>query len=189
MQGVDPTVSVDLTLLARLRNGDPAAAAEIANRYRPALLRYTHSLMGNEARAEEITQETLSRLSGPVLPEGSPRPWLYKIARNLCLDALRRQKASPTHAARIQTGFEAARETAGPATRAANNERGELIRKILDAMPEEYRSVLTLRHIEDLSREEIAEVLGVSDAAVKGRLARGSEYLREQLRLITGPPA
>ena len=185
---MDTTVSIDQSLIARLRGGDTAAIAELSTRYRPALMRYARSMMGNDALAEEAVQETLSRLSGPNLPEGHPRPWLYKIARNLCLDALRRQAASPTHAARLNTGFDAPRETAGPATRAAGIERRESIRQILEVMPEEYRSVLTLRHIEELSREEIAEVLGVSEATVKGRLVRGSEYLREQLKNLTGPP-
>jgi RNA polymerase sigma-70 factor (ECF subfamily) len=177
----------DTTRLESLRQGDLAAAAALAESYRPGLVRFARSMLGNDAAAEDAAQEALARLNGVAqLPEGQLRPWLYRVTRNLCLDILRRRKASPTWAGQMPTACEPARSTAGPATRVAAAERDELIRRILDSMPEEYRSVLLLKHFEELSRQEIAAVLEISETAVKGRLVRASEYLREELRKLTG---
>lgn len=176
----------DLELVDRLRSGDAAAAGLLTERHRPALIRYARSLLSHEAQAEEVVQEALARLTLENLPEGPPRPWFYRVTRNLCLDILRRRQISPTYGGGMATGFDPARNTAGPATRAARAERDELIRQILEGMPEDYRSVLMLKHFEDLSRTEIAQVLGLSEQTVKGRLVRASEYLRDELRRITG---
>lgn len=183
---VDNSALSDLDLIGRLRAGDAAAGGLLADRYRAALIRFARSMLTSDVAAEDIAQETLVRLTREELPDGEPRPWLYRIARNLCLDMLRHRNASPTYGGQMPTGFDAAHATAGPATRASSSERSELIRRALDAMPEEYRSVLLLKHFESLSREEIATVLEISEASVKGRLVRGSEMLREELRKLTG---
>lgn len=175
----------DLELLRRLHAGDAAAGGLLADRYRAALVRFARSMLASDATAEDVAQEVLSRLTKEKLPGGPLRPWLYRIARNLCVDLLRRQKVSPTYGGQMPTGFDAPRVTAGPATRAAAIERSESVRRILDAMPEEHRVVLMLKHVENLTREEIASVLEISEATVKGRLVRGSEILRDELRKIT----
>ncbi|RMF71247.1 MAG: sigma-70 family RNA polymerase sigma factor [Planctomycetota bacterium] len=166
----------DEQLLAAVRDGDAHAAAELAQRYQGAITRYCDSYLHDAARAEDIAQEMFAKLCNTEnLPSGPVKPWLYRVARNRCLDLLRRQQRSPTHHNRIRTGFDAARA-----------ERRQLIRQIIDEMPEDYRSVLILKYYEDLSRAEMAEALGVTEATVKGRLARASEYLHEQLRKLTG---
>lgn len=172
--------------MQRLRGGDQEAAAWLVQRYRPALVRFAGAMLRNEGQAEEAAQEALARLNGSELPTGHPRPWLYRVTRNLCLDILRRRQASPTYAGRLPTGYEPPRKTAGPATRIDRQERNERIRQILDDMPQEYREVLILKHFDGLTREEIAEVLDVSPATIKGRLVRGTQYLREQLQKPTG---
>lgn len=177
----------DERLLESARNGDAHAAAELSQRYQAAITRYCDSYLHDATRAEDIAQEMFAKLCDiENLPSGPVKPWLYRVARNRCLDILRRQQRSPTHHNRIRTGFDAARATAGPHTRAVRAERQQLIRQIIDEMPEDYRSVLILKYYEDLSRAEMAEALGVTEATVKGRLARASEYLHEQLRKLTG---
>ena len=181
-----PEIS-DEQLLEASRAGDSSAAATLAERYLAAIARYCDSYLHDAARAEDIAQEMFGKLCDVEnLPTGPVKPWLYRVARNRCLDILRRQQRSPTHHNRIRTGFDAARATAGPHTRAVQAERQELIRRIIDDMPEDYRSVLILKFYENLSRAEMAAALDVSEAAVKGRLARASEYLQEQLRKVTG---
>ncbi len=177
-----PPTPGDAELLEQLRGGDPAAARLLSDRYRPVLVRFACSLLDSADAAEDVAQETLARLQPENLPSGELRPWLYRVARNLCLDLLRRRKVSPTFWRALPSGFDPARTTAGPGTRVANAERDARVRAILDAMPEEYRSVLMLKHVEGLSRAEIAEVLEVSEISVKGRLVRAAVYLRERLR-------
>ena len=176
----------DLALVARIRSGDPTAIAELALRYRTSLERFARSMLADDHAAEDVAQETLARLKQQLLPVGPPRPWLYRIARNLCLDRLRHNKASPTFGGRLRTGFDAPKNSAGPATRLGKAERDARVHSVLDQMPPEYRDVLLLKHFDDLSREEIAAVLDISEAAVKGRLVRGAEYLRDQLRGLSG---
>jgi len=165
-----------------LRAGDAACGEALSRRYWPAILRFCRGYLGDEALAEDVTQETFLKLAEPAaLPEGAVRPWLYKVARNRCLDILRRHQRSPTHNRPLRTHFDAPRDTAGPRTQVARQERRERIAAIVDQMPEDYRSVLVLKYFEGLTREEIAQTLGLTDAAVKGRLVRASAHLQEQL--------
>jgi len=177
----------DRELLALIREGRHDAYQALADRYWAAIHRYASSYLSDEARAEDVAQETFAKLTdGDTLPDGDVKPWLYKVARNRCLDILRRWQRSPTHNRPIKSGFDIARQTAGPRTRMARDERREMIRQLISEMPEDYRSVLTLKHFEGMSRAEMAAVLEVSEQAVKGRLVRASEYLRERLREISG---
>lgn len=179
---MDDSVTTDEQLMAQIARGDQAALAALTQRYWEAIRRFCASYMDDDALGEDVAQETFSKLAATgELPTGAVKPWLYKVARNRCLDILRRHQRSPTHNRPIKSGFDAARETAGPQTRAVREERAELIRQIISTMPEEYKSVLVLKHYESLSREEMAEALGITDAAVKGRLVRASEHLRQEL--------
>ena len=183
----DPTpTSSDEDLVRKIREGDRAALDDLTARYWQPIWRFCHSYLSDEGLAEDVAQETFAKLGGGDLPEGQVKPWLYKVARNRCLDILRRHQRSPTHNHPIRTGFDPAKSTAGPHTRAAREERAQLLRDIIAQMPEEYRSVLTLKHIEGLSRSEIAATLEITEASVKGRLVRASDYLREQLEKISG---
>ena len=182
----DPREWSEERLAGALRTGSAEAQAEAHRRYRPGLLRFCSSYLGDESGAEDVVQETLGKLAGGGAAfEGAARPWLYKVARNRCLDILRRQKRSPTRNRPLRTGFDVAAGVTGAGTRLAKEERRRLIRQIIEEMPEDYREVLHLKYFEDFSRVEMATALGLSEAAVKGRLVRASEYLHEQLRKFT----
>ncbi len=184
----DSPIPTDEQLVDALRTGDQTAATALIERYWPAIHRYASGYLNDENLAEDVAQETFARLSdGAELPTGAFKPWIYRVARNRCLDILRRYQRSPTHHVRIRTGFDAGGASAGPRTRAANEERRHLIRQIIETMPDEYRDVLMLKFFEGFSRSEMAESLGVSEATIKGRLVRASTYLQEELRKLTGP--
>lgn len=183
----EPSIVEEGGLVTGFRNGKDEAAARLMERYWAPISRFCFSYLNDAALAEDVTQETFTKLSTTEDPPcGDLKPWLYKVARNRCLDILRRHERSPTFNRPMRTGFDVARKSAGPGTRVANTERQERLREIVAGMPEEYRSVLMLKHTEGLSRSEMAEVLGVSEATVKGRLVRASEYLREALRKVSG---
>ncbi len=187
MDSTRSTSENDAVLMDGLRAGDRACAESLTQRYWPAINRFCLSYLSDDQLAEDVTQDTFAKLiPDGDLPAGDVKPWLYKVARNRCLDILRRHQRSPTHHRQFRTGFDAPLASSGPQTKAARQERQRLIRDIVSSMPEDYRSVLTLKHFEGLSRAEIAESLGVTETVVKGRLVRASEYLREQLRQITG---
>jgi RNA polymerase sigma-70 factor (ECF subfamily) len=176
----------DEQLAEALRRADPAAGAEATRRYWPAIARFCRTYLRDEQQAEDVAQETFAKLQPPAaLPAGPLRPWLYRLARNRCLDLLRRENRSPTAGPPLRSGFDAPTATGGPATKAARSERDDLIRAALDTLPEDYRAVLVMKYYEGLSREEIAAVLEVTEQTVKGRLVRGAEYLRGELRKFT----
>lgn len=180
------TNTTDEALVFGIRRGDADALSQLTKRYWDAIRRFCAAYLDDEALGEDVAQDTFAKLgTTDELPTGAVKPWLYKVARNRCLDILRRHQRSPTHNRPLQTGFDAARDTAGPQTRAAREERAVLIRQIIGAMPDEYREVLILKHFEGLSREEMAEALGVTDATIKGRLVRASEHLRQMLAQYT----
>jgi RNA polymerase sigma-70 factor (ECF subfamily) len=178
--------TADAELVALLQQDADAGVAAVSERYREPLVRFCASMLQDAAKAEDVVQDTLAKLRSPEgLPSGALRPWLYRLARNACLDILRRLQRSPTAQRPLKTGFDAATKSAGPGTKMARSERQALIRQIVEAMPEEYRDVLMLKFYEGLSRAEIAAVLEVSEQTVKGRLARASAYLEEELRKYT----
>src|SRR5690606_25074177 len=172
----------DEQLLRQAVAGDVEAVEALTRRYWPAIQRYCTAYLRDGARADDVVQETFAKLTGGATPAGPLRPWLYRLARNRCLDILRRQQRSPTHHHRIGSDFEAPGARPGPATEAVRRERSELIRIVIDQMPDELRDVLMLKFYEGLSRAEIAEVLEVSEPTVKGRLVRASKYLEDELR-------
>ncbi|MBX3395156.1 MAG: sigma-70 family RNA polymerase sigma factor [Phycisphaerae bacterium] len=176
------SVPTDEALVSGVHRGDADALSQLTKRYWDAIRRFCAAYLDDEALGEDVAQDTFAKLgSTEEPPTGAVKPWLYKVARNRCLDILRRHQRSPTHNRPLKSGFDAARDTAGPHTRVAREERAALIRQIIGAMPEEYREVLILKHFQGLSREEMAEALGVTDATIKGRLVRASEHLRQML--------
>lgn len=186
-QRVDAAEPADDALRDALLGGAPHALAAITERYRAPIVRFCLHLLGDAGQAEDQAQITFAKLLSPEgRPLGALRPWLYRLAHNGCMDRLRRAQRSPTRQHGLRTGFDAPRRSSGPRTRAERQERQALIRAIIDAMPDEYRSVLLLRYFEGLEREEIAAALEITPTAVKGRLARASAYLEEQVRQISG---
>lgn len=176
----------DEELAEQLRGGAEGALDELFRRYQPAIQRFCGRYLGDEALGEDVSQDTFARIAGGVTPEGALRPWLYRVARNRCLDILRRRQISPTHGRPLKTGIDAIRASAGPGTRVAGAERDALLRELVHQLPDEYHSVLLLKFVGGLSRQEIAAALEVSEASVKGRLARGLEALQELVDRVTG---
>lgn len=178
----------DEELVAQLQTANrPAAVEELTRRYWSAIVRFCGAYLGDDALGEDVAQETFAKLlENDEPPTGAIKPWLYRVARNHCLDIHRRHQRSPTFNRPIRTGVDAGGGSSGPGTKAARNERQELIRQIIEQMPDDYRAVMILKYYENLSREEMAAALGVSEQAVKGRLVRASEYLHEQLQKLTG---
>ncbi|MGE3181236.1 MAG: RNA polymerase sigma factor [Phycisphaerae bacterium] len=177
----------DEELVAGMQAGNSGAASLLTERYWAAIQRYCRQYLHDEQLAEDVAQETFAKLvDGTEPPAGMFKPWIYKVARNRCIDALRRFNRSPTHHNRLHTAFDAAGGTSGPGTKAHKIERRELIRHIIQEMPDDYRDVLMLKFFEGFSRAEMAESLGVSEQAVKGRLVRASQFLEEELRKLSG---
>lgn len=167
------------SLVVRLRDGEPDAAALLDDLYRDALYRFCWGYLGGSEEAEDAVQDICFKvLSAKEVPERF-RPWIYRVARNHCLNVLRgRGRRKDGHplpsASRLHVAL------TGQLTKLANDELRLRMADMVDALSDSHREVLRLRYAEDLSRAEIAEILELPESVVKSRLFEGLKRLREQ---------
>jgi RNA polymerase sigma factor (sigma-70 family) len=141
-------------------------------------------LTRNETDAEDLVQEAYLRAIHHFagFRGGDGRAWLLTIVRNTCYSRSRRKSASG-----LSTDFDeevhsaAGRQTPSPETVLLLAERTELVRKSLAGLPEEFREVLVLRELEQLSYREIANIAGIPLGTVMSRLSRGRQQLQQTL--------
>lgn len=162
--------------------GDRAAFEPLVDRLAPGLHRFAARLLADPAEAEDVTQESFARLWKAIAagPMSAPaRPWLYRTARNLCVDRLRRRgRWLDEAAAPAETTADPA---PSPEAATAAREASADLRKAIDALPERQRSALLLVHVEGLSGRETAAILDASEEAVESLLARARRSLRATL--------
>jgi RNA polymerase sigma-70 factor (ECF subfamily) len=167
-------------LLARVADGDEAAFRVLVDRHVGSLTGVARRMLADGAEAEDVAQETFVRLwrSAGDLEIGGPgvRPWLMRVATNLCLDRLRARR-------RLQVDADVP-ETPVSAVQARGLEEQQLSERVetaLAALPERQRSALVLFHYEGLSQMEVAEAMDVSEEAVESLLARARRAVRGSL--------
>ena len=137
-------------------------------------------MLGDTAEAEDVTQETMLRL-WRIAPDWQATgralgTWLYRVASNLCIDRLRRRRASAATPARDRR-----RGARAPLRRLEARDRAAALDAALGALPERQRLAVVLRHFEDRSNPEIAAILDVSVEAVESLLARARRALAAAL--------
>jgi RNA polymerase sigma-70 factor (ECF subfamily) len=158
--------------LHRLASGDKSALGGIYELYGDKIFRYTYRMLGNRTDAEDATAETFLRVlrrSSELRADGAFKTWLFRIARNLCIDKMRQAKLLDLPQ---DTQYGGTEEKA--ALRVT-------VQTALSELPIEYREPLILCDLEDISAKEAAETLGISVPALKSRLYRGRRALREKL--------
>jgi RNA polymerase sigma factor (sigma-70 family) len=154
----------------------PAEVVAFVRREHPRLVRAADLLLGDRAVAEEVAQEALLRAVSRWEHVGSlasPGGWTHRVAVNLATSQLRRRRLERRARTRLGPSPEPA-PVQDTATALA-------VRAALAALPEHHRRVLVLRHVLDWSTAQIAAEDGVTDAAVRQRLHRAREALREEL--------
>jgi RNA polymerase sigma-70 factor (ECF subfamily) len=169
----------DAELVARYAAGDQAAARALTHRHAPRVHALARRMLGDTTEAEDVTQETMLRL-WRTAPDWQDRAalgtWLYRVASNLCIDRLRRRRPLAG-----EPGPELADEAPGALRRLEARDRAAALESALATLPDRQRLAILLRHFEDRSNPEIAEVLEVSVEAVESLLARGRRALAAEL--------
>jgi RNA polymerase sigma-70 factor (ECF subfamily) len=166
----------DADLIARYARGDPVAARELTTRHAPQLLALATRMLGDASEAEDVTQETMLRL-WRIAPDWQPLgaavgTWLYRVASNLCIDRLRRRReGGPDALPELADSRPAAPQELQAADRAA------ALHTALATLPDRQRLAVVLRHFEERSNPEIAEILDTSVEAVESLLARARRSL------------
>lgn len=170
----------DEALLALYAQGDQAAARALMLRHAPRVLALAQRLLKDPVEAEDVTQEAMLRL-WKIAPdwragEAKVSTWLYRVGANLCTDRLRKKRGVG-----LDQAPEVADETPNVEDRMITADRGRALRQAMDRLPARQKLALTLRHFEEQSNPEIAEVLETSVEAVESLLARARRALAADL--------
>ena len=174
----------DDTLVAMART-DPAAFADLYERYRPAIYGYVLGRMGDPHRAEDITSQVFLRaLRGlPRYEAGSFRGWLFQIARNTIVDSHRRQR--PTASDEALAGH--ADPDPGPVELTEVREAREQVHRLIDQLSVTQRDIIRLR-LRGYSGQEIADRMGMKLGAVKSAQFRAFEKIRHLMAETSPEP-
>ena len=178
---------------------DERAFAQLVRRWEEPLRRLCARMLGDPHRGEDLTQEAFARVFArrkDYHPSGKFSTWLWRIALNLCYDELRRLKRRGEEpldgedAPALDEAQSWIAPIAAPDEVLMAREQGESVRLAMQRLPEVYRSVLILRHYEDLKFREIAEVLELPEGTVKSRMAEGLTQMSRWLKPVRagGPP-
>jgi RNA polymerase sigma factor (sigma-70 family) len=176
----------DEKLIAMARGGNTGAFETIVDRYQGRLQGFCRQMLGSTEDAEDVLQEVFVNAYRAMLAderEINLRPWLYRIARNRCLNHLRK----PTADAQESMDMVPAVEASSTAERVHNREEFRQILGDVNKLPETQRSALLLREMDALSYEEIATAMDTTVPSIKSLLVRARISLAEasQARLLT----
>lgn len=193
--------TLEAELIARLRAGEEAAFEELIRLVGGRMLAVARRMMGNESDAQDAVQDaflsafkSLDRFDA----RSQLNTWLHRITVNACLMKLRTRRRRPEKSI---SDLLPTYESDGHQTKSSRPWRREaetgieqtevrrLVREKIAELPEPYREVLMLRDIEELSTEEAATVLGITDSVVKTRLHRARQALRTLLEPAFGEDA
>jgi RNA polymerase sigma-70 factor (ECF subfamily) len=184
----------DIRLMLRVRDDDAAAFAELVERFQHRLVGVMHHLVGSADEAEDLAQEVFLRVyrtRKKYTPKAKFSTWLFTIANNLALNALRDRQRRPVLPLEVRdSGPLGPRPTEAlaptrdepPAHNLQQQELAEVIRRALDGLNERQRMAIVLNKFEDMNYADIAEVMGLSTKAVKSLLSRARCKLRETLQ-------
>ena len=179
--------------MARIKQGDVEALRDLIEAHQQRIIGTVAKMLGDESDAEDVAQQVFIRVwkSAPRYePTAKFTTWLYKITRNLVFNELRRRKRHTTTSLDRPLGPDdddrplqtADTSVKAPDTALLDEEMQAAIQKAIDELPETQRMAIILRRYDDISYEEIAEILDLSVPAVKSVLFRARTDLREKLK-------
>ncbi len=169
----------DSELVLRLYQGDEKAFEQLYDSHKRQVWLYCLKIVGDKDLASDIFQETFIRVHEKMASfrgTGSLSGWIFRIARNLCYDALRRIRKHPS--------VDEVEDLVSPTNSYDTVDHREELRKALDALKPEQREIIILREIQGFSYQEIADLTGATLASVKVRLFRAREKLRIALHSL-----
>lgn len=182
---MDAELELD-SIVTRARRGDETAMHDLVLRYRERLAGFFRSLGFDRGRAEELAQDTLTRVYQKLdryEPRGTFEAWLFSVGRNLAIDLLRRERRfRPQPMGEQQDLYgdhlrRGGREFLRPGERMERDETAALVRGALAKVPPVFRETLVLADLEELPYEQIAARLRTTIGTVKSRVFRGRAAL------------
>jgi RNA polymerase sigma-70 factor (ECF subfamily) len=183
----------DATLMLRVKRGDRAAFAELVEKYKQPVMNFVFRTLRDETEAEDLAQNVFLQVyKSRDRYERTAKfsTWLFTIARNLCLNEIRRRSRHPAesleeshaeHEDQPSRQYEDKKVTL-PTDSVLQGELAKKIEEALAELPENQRTAILLCRQDELSYEEIAKILDCSLSATKSLIHRGRETLKEKLK-------
>jgi RNA polymerase sigma factor (sigma-70 family) len=178
----------DLLLINRaLASGDPKAYNELMKLYRDPIYFMLYEKVGDQELAKDLTIEALGKAFRKLhmyTPDYTFSTWLYTVARNNCIDYLRKHKLPTISIDKMMLDEDGKRNTfdlkskdPNPESVMIKKQRIAILRQIVDQLKPKYRDLVKLRYFKELSYEEIATLLEIPLGTVKAQLHRSREQL------------
>ncbi|CAM4010751.1 RNA polymerase sigma factor SigW [Mesobacillus zeae] len=173
--------------------GDQDAYGEIVELYRDKVFQLCYRMLGDRHEAEDIAQEAFIRAFININSFNQNlkfSSWIYRIATNLCIDRIRKKKpdyfldAEVPGTEGLTMYSQISSDTVLPEDELESLELQDEVQKEISKLPEKYRMAIVLKYIEELSLNEISEILDLPLGTVKTRIHRGREALRQQLKNV-----
>ena len=183
----------DAALMLRVKQGDGTAFAKLVDKYKQPVMNLAFRMLRDATEAEDLAQNVFIQVhksASRYRVSSKFSTWLFTIARNLCLNEIRRRSRHPADSLDAPYAdqedqpaqqFEDKKE-ASPPDALLQQELARKIELALADLPENQRTAILLCRQDELSYEDIAEVLGCSLAATKSLIHRGRETLKEKLK-------
>jgi RNA polymerase sigma-70 factor (ECF subfamily) len=183
----------DAALMLRVKRGDDAAFAELVEKYKQPVMNVVYRILRDATEAEDLAQNVFLQVhksADRYKATARFSTWLFTIARNLCLNELRRRSRHPADSLEgtaSETDDFPARQyedhkTFLPTETLLQQELEQKIEQALAELPEIQRSAILLCRQDDLSYEEISGLIGCSLSATKSLIHRGRETLKQKLK-------
>jgi len=179
--------------MLRVKRGDRAAFAELVEKYKQPLFNFVFRTLRDETETEDVAQNTFLQVwKSRARYERTAKftTWLFTIARNLCLNEIRRRSRHPAESLE-ETHHEHDDQPSRqyedkkiflPTQNILHSELAKKIEEALAELPENQRTAILLCRQDEVSYEEIAEIIGCSLSATKSIIHRGRETLKEKLK-------
>ena len=181
----------DFALVRKAKAGDGRAYDLLMEMYHDAVFNIVYRMVRNKQEAEDLTQETFIKAYNSINSfneEYAFSTWLFKIATNHCIDFFRKRKLKtysmdePVQYKEDEIKHEYASDDPTMEYQMIDSEKSHLIREAINKLPEKYRLAIILRHHEEKSYEEIAQILHLPLGTVKARIFRAREMLKKYLK-------
>ena len=178
----------DLKLINKaLETGDPTAYSELMKLYRDPLYFMLYEKVTDKELAKDLTIEALGKAFKKLhlyTPDYAFSTWLFTVARNHCIDYLRKNKLPTVSIDKIildhdgkRNNFDLASKDLNPEQKMEKKQRIAILRHIVDQLKPKYRDLVKLRYFKELSYDEIASTLNIPIGTVKAQLHRSREQL------------
>jgi len=181
----------DEDLIEKFQNGDLYAFDLIVNRYKNQLLNFVYRFLGNAEEAEDLVQETFLRVyrnRKAYQKVAKFSTWIYTIAGNLAKTELRKRKRrkffSISDLGYNEKDYDISDEAYNPEKDVDGRMKEEIIHREIDGLSPKFREVILLRDVQQLSYEEISQIVNIPLGTVKSRVNRGRLKLQEKLKHI-----